>query len=214
MKRTNPWFFLLFPVAIPAMIALDYFGYRIVALIVLVVLVLSFLYTAHSAFVKFRSLRGEFASLARTLFDPGSWSIHHSPYHHTLTGIIAGHPVHYSLLGHDEKAMCQFVLEHPVGTDFIFVAGEDTEHSTRVLPDVFRAIRQRPGFCSLRALSRKAPLFSRILSGLVGSGGPGLILRKQVENPFAPAELKRDFELVLQLAESLGGEPRRDRKGN
>ena len=67
MKKSSPWFILLFPIAIPAMIVLDYFGYRIIALIVLVALVLSFAYYMYSLFTKFRSLRGEFVSLATAL---------------------------------------------------------------------------------------------------------------------------------------------------
>ena len=93
MKKTSPWFILLFPIAIPAMIVLDYFGYRIIALIILVALVLSFAYYVYSLFTKFRSLRGAFVSLAKTLCDPGSWSLRHYPYHHTLSGDIDRPPL-------------------------------------------------------------------------------------------------------------------------
>ena len=70
MKKTSPWFILLFPIAIPAMIVLDYFGYRIIALIILVALVLSFAYYVYSLFAKFRSLRDEFVSLAEDIVRP------------------------------------------------------------------------------------------------------------------------------------------------
>ena len=212
MKRTSPWFILLFPIAIPAMIVLDYFGYRIIALIILVALVLSFAYYVYSLFTKFRSLRGEFVSLAKTLYDPGTWSIRHSPYHHTLSGDIAGRRLHYSLLGHDERALCQLFLEYPVGKDFLVEAGDDAARPVRDLPQDFGAFHQLPGFRSLRALSQRVPFFSRFLSGLAGSGGPGLVLRKQVDDPFSPPALKRDLELLLRLAASLNDEPPPGRK--
>ncbi len=212
MKRTSPWFILLFPIAIPAMIVLDYFGYRIIALIILVALVFSFACYVYSLFTKFRSLRGEFVSLATALYDPGSWSLRHYPYHHTLSGDIAGRRLHYSLLGHDERALCQLFLEYPVGKDLLVEAGDDDARSVRDLPEDFGAVHQQPGFRSLRALSRSVPFFSRFLSGLAGSGGPGLVLRKQVDDPFSPPALKRDLELLLQLAASLNDEPLPGRK--
>jgi hypothetical protein len=207
MKRTSPWFILLFPFAIPAMIVLDYFGYRIIALIILGALVLSFAYYVYSLFTKLRSLRGAFASLAQTLCDPGSWSVRHYPYHHTLSGSVTGRRFHFSLLGHNERALCQLFLEYPVSKDFLVEAGDEVARPVRELPQDVGAIHQLPGFRSLRALSRKVPLFSRFLSGLAGSGGPGLVLRKQGDDPFSLPALKRDLELLLEIAASLDGEP-------
>jgi hypothetical protein len=204
MKKTSLWFILLFPIAIPAMIVLDYFGYRIIALIILVALVFSFMYFVYSIFTKFQSLRGDFVSLAKALYDPGRWSIRHFPYHHTLSGDIAGHRLHYSLLGHDERALCQLFLEYPAKRDLSVEAGEDQ----REIPAELAPICSLPGFRSLRTLSRKVPFFSRFLSGLAGSGGPGLVLRKQGNDPFSPPALKRDLELLLRLAASLNDEPR------
>ena len=207
MKKSSPWFILLFPIAFPAIILLDYFGYRIIALIVLVALVLSFVYYVYSLFTKFRSLRGAFVSLAQTLWDPGSWSVRHYPYHHTLSGSVAARRFHFSLLGHDERALCQLFLEYPVGKDFLVEAGVDAGQPVQDLPQDVGAIQQLAGFRSLRILSRRAPFFSRLLSGLAGSGGPGLVLRKQVDDPLSPPVLKRDIELLLRLAASLNGEP-------
>jgi len=212
MKKTSPWFILLFPIAIPAMIVLDYFGYRIIALSILVALVLSFAYYVYSLFTKFRSLRGAFVSLAETLCDPGSWSVRHYPYHHTLSGSIAGRRFHFSLLGHDERALCQLFLECPVGHDFLMEAGDADSRPVLDLPKDIDAVRQLPGFRSLRALSRRVPFFSRFLSGLAGSGGPGLVLRKQVDDPFPPPVLKRDLELLLRLDASLNGGPQPGRE--
>jgi len=207
MKKTSPLFILLFPIAIPVMIVLDYFGYRIIALVILVPLVLSFAYYVYSLFTKFRSLRGAFVSLAKTRCDTGSWSVRHYPYHHTLSGSAAGHRFHFSLLGHDERALCQLFLEFPVGKDFLVEAGDDAAHPVPDLPQDVGAIHQLPGFRSLRALSRRVPFSSRLVSGLAGSGGPGLVLRKQVDDPFPPPALKRDLELLLRLAASLNDEP-------
>jgi hypothetical protein len=204
MKKTSPWFMLLFPIAIPAMMVLDYFGYRIIALIILVALVFSFIYYVYSIFTKFRSLRGEFASLATALYDPASWSLRHFPYHHTLSGDVAGRRLHYSLLGHDERALSQLFLEVPSKRDLSVEASEDQ----REIPAELAPIRSLKGFRSLKVLSRKVPFFSRFLSGLAGSGGPGLVLRKQVDDPFSLPALKRDLELLLRLAASLDGEPR------
>jgi hypothetical protein len=204
MKKTSPWFILLFPIAIPAMIVLDSLGYRIIALIILVALILSFMYFVCSIFIKFRSLRGEFVSLAKALYDPGNWSLRHYPYHSTLSGDIAGRRLHYSLLGHDERALCQLFLEVPIKKDFSAEAGDDRRRFAAELAPICSL----PGFRSLRALSRKVPLFSRFLSGLAGSGGPGLVLRKQVDDPFSAPALKQDLELLLRLAAALDGEPR------
>ena len=207
MKRTSSWFILLFPIAIPAMILLDYFGYRIIALIILIALVLTFVYYVYSLVAKFRSLRGAFVNLAETLCDAGSWSVRHYPYHHTLSGLIAGRRFHFSLLGHDEGALRQIFLECPVGKDFLMEAGDADAQPVQDLPQEISAIRQLPGFRSLRALSRRVPFFSRFLSGLAGSGGPGLVLRKQVDDPFSPPALKPDLELLLRLAASLNEGP-------
>lgn len=208
MKQTSPWFILLFPLAIPAMIVLDYFGYRIIALILFITLVLSFVYYAYSVVCKFRALRGGFVSLATALYDPGSWSLRHYPYHHTLSGDIAGHRLHYSLLGHDERSLCQLFLEVPSKRDLSVEAGEDQ----REIPAELAPICSLSGFRSLKVLSRKVPFFSRFLSGLAGSGGPGLVLRKQGNDPFSPPALKRDLDLLLRLAASLDGEPKPGRE--
>jgi hypothetical protein len=212
MKKTSPWFILLFPIAIPAMILLDYFGYRIIALIILIALVLTFVYYVYSLFTKFRSLIGAFANLAETLCDPESCSVRHYPYHHTLSGSVAGRRFHFSLLGHDERALCQLFLECPIGKDFLVEADVDAARPVQDLPQDVGAIRQLPGFRSLRALSRRVPFFSRFLGGLVGSGGPGLVLRKQVDDPFSPPSLKRDIEMLLRLAASINDEPQPGRK--
>ena len=212
MKKTSSWFILLFPIAIPAMIVLDYFGYRIIALIILFALVLSFAYYLYSLFAKFRSLRDEFVSLAKALCDPGSWSVRHYPYHHTLSGSVAGRRLHFSLLGHDERALCQLFLEYPAGREFLVEAGVDAARPVQDLPQDVGAIHQLPGFRSLRVLSRRVPFFSRFLSGLAGSGGPGLVLRKQGDDPFSPPALKRDLELLLRLAASLNEGPLPERR--
>ena len=214
MKRTSPWFILLFPIAIPAMIVLDFFGYRIIALIILVALILSLVYYVYSVFTKFRSLRGEFVSLAEAFCDPGSWSVRHYPYHHTLSGSARGRRFYYSLLGHDERALCQLFLECPVGKDILLEAGEEPAQRANELPQVFQAVLQMPGFRSLRALPRKVSVVSRLLGGLAGSGGPGLVLRKQVDDPFSAPALTRDFMLLLDLAGSLGSEPPQEKQGD
>ncbi len=214
IKKTRPWFILLFPIAIPAMIVLDYFGYRIIALIILVVLVLSFIYYIYTVIAKFRSLRGAFISLAEAVCDSDSWTIRHYPYHHTLSGSTRGRRFHYSLLGHDERALCQFFLEGPVADDFFLEAGEEPEHPAGEPPQAMQAVLRIPGFRSLRALPQKVSFFRRILGGLAGSGGPGLVLRKQVDDPFAAPDLKRDFELLLDVARTLAHEPRQGKEGN
>ena len=207
-KKTSPWFILLFPVAIPAMIVLDFFGYRIIAFVILAALVVSFAAYARSIAGRFFSLRGEMTSLANTLFDAGTWSIRHSPYHHTLSGTVSGHRLHYSLLGHDARSLCQLFLERPVVRNLVLEAGADP----RGLPAGFDAVLSLPGFRSLQALPRKVSFLKRILGGLVGSGGPGLVLRKQVDDPFSPPSLKRDMDLLIRLSESIGGEMRQDGK--
>lgn len=195
MKKSSPWFILLFPVAVPAMIVLDYFGYRIIACVILAALAVSFASYAWSLVGKFRSLRDGMTSLARALFDAGTWSIRHYPYHHTLSGTIGGHRLHYSLLGHDERALCQLFLEVPCERDFLIEAGAEPAAP----PDGFVA---PPGFRSLRGLSRRVSLLGRLSSGLAGSGGPGLVLRKQLDEPFSPAALRRDVDMLLRLAGS------------
>ena len=212
MKKTSPWFVLLFPIAVPAMIVLDYFGYRVIALILLTLLVVSFVYYLYTILTKFRSLRSDFVSLAQTLCEPGSWSVGHYPYHHTLSGSVAGRRFHFSLLGHDEGALCQIFLECPVGKDFLIEAGVDAAQPLQNLPQDVESIRQLSGFRSLRALSRRVPFFSRFLSGLAGSGGPGLVLRKQGDDPFSPPAMKRDLELLLRLAASLNEGPPPERR--
>jgi hypothetical protein len=214
MKLTSPWFLLLFPIAIPAMMVLDFFGYRIIALILLVLLVLSFVYYVYTLFAKFRLLRGGFISLAMAVCEPGSWSIRHYPYHHTLSGSALGHRLHYSLLGHDERSLCQLFLECPVGKDLLLEAGEDHAQPASEQPRAIRAVLQIPGFRSLTALSRKVPFFNRLLSGLAGSGGPGLVLRKQVDDPFSPTALKRDIGLLMEFASAVANEPRREEEGS
>lgn len=195
IKKSSPWFILLFPVAVPAMIVLDYFGYRIIACVILASLAVSFASYAWSLVGKFRSLRDGMTSLARALFDAGTWSIRHYPYHHTLSGTIGGHRLHYSLLGHDERALCQLFLEVPCERDFLIEAGAEPAAP----PDGFVA---PPGFRSLRGLSRRVSLLGRLSSGLAGSGGPGLVLRKQLDEPFSPAALRRDVDMLLRLAGS------------
>ncbi len=202
MKKTSPWFFLLFPFAIPAMIVLDYFGYRIIASVLLAALVVTFAVYARSVAGRFLSLRGEMTSLARAL-DAGAGSIRHYPYHHTLSGTVSGHRLHFSLLGHDERSLCQLFLECPVSRALFVEAGADPSG----LPAGAGELLSLPGFKSLQALPRKVPFFKRILSGLAGSGGPGLVLRKQVDDPFSPPSLKRDIEMLIRLSESIGGGP-------
>lgn len=211
MKKTSPWFFLLFPIAIPVMIVLDFFRYRIIALIILVALVFSLVYYLYSVFVKFRSLRGGFVSLAEAFCDPGRWSVRHYPYYHTLSGSARGHRFYYSLLGHDERALCQLFLECPVGRNLLLVAGEEPAQPASELSQIFRAVLQVPGFRSLKALPRKVPVISRLLSGLAGSGGPGLVLRKQADDPFSAPALKRDFGLLLEIARTLANEPKQEK---
>jgi hypothetical protein len=92
--------------------------------------------------------------------------------------------------------------------------GEESAQRAGDLPQIFRVVLQMPGFRSLRALPRKVPIFSRLLGGLAGSGGPGLVLRKQADDPFSPPALTRDFELLLDLARSLGSEPPHEKQGD
>jgi hypothetical protein len=213
MKRTSPWFILLFPIAVPAMIVLDFFGYRIIALVILVLLFLSLGYYGYSVVTKFGSLRAELVSLAETFCDPGSWSVRHYPYHHTLSGLAGGHRIHYSLLGHDESALCQLFLEYPIGKAHAREFDEESAKQATDVPEAVRPIFRLPGFRSLKVLPRKVPFFIRLLGGLAGSGGPGLVLRKQSEDPFSTQALKRDFGLLLDLAHSLGSEPPPSVKG-
>ena len=213
MKRTIPWFILLFPIAIPAMIVLDFFGYRIIALILFVVVFLSLVCYLYSVFKKFRSLRKEFVSLAEAFCDPGNWSVRHYPYHHTLSGSAGGHRFHYSLLGHDERALCQLFLECSVAKAFVLEVGEHLSKQAMDLPEAFKPIFDLPGFRSLKVLPKKVSLLNRLLSGLVGSEGPGLVLRKQGDEPFSPKALKRDFRLLLDLAGALGSEPPQHKEG-
>lgn len=208
MKKTSPWFILLFPVAVPAMIVLDYFGYRVIAFVILAALVVTFAAYARSVAGRFRSLRGKMAALAKALFDDGTESIRHFPYHHTLSGTVCGHRLHFSLLGHDERALCQIFLECPVSRELLVEAGADP----RGLPPGIDAFLSLPGFRSLQALPRKVPFLKRILGGLVGSGGPGLVLRKQGDDPFSSPSLRRDIEMLIRLFESLGGGMRTDGK--
>lgn len=208
MKKTSPWFILLFPVAVPAMIVLDYFGYRVIAFVILAALVVTFAAYARSVAGRFRSLRGEMAALAEALFDDGTGSIRHFPYHHTLSGTVCGHRLHFSLLGHDERALCQIFLECPVSRELLVEAGADP----RGLPPGIDAFLSLPGFRNLQALPRKVPFLKRILGGLVGSGGPGLVLRKQGDDPFSSPSLRRDIEMLIRLFESLGGGMRTDGK--
>jgi hypothetical protein len=199
MNKTSSWFILLFPLAIPAMIVLDFFGYRIIALIILVALVLSFGCYVYTVVTKFRSIRRGFVLLAEAVCDPGSRSIRHYPYHHTLSGAAGVHWFHYSLLGHDERALCQLFLECPVGKHLFLEAGEDPAQHGAESPQV-RAVLRIPGFRSLTALPRKVPFFRRLLGGFAGSGGPGLVLRKQLDDPFSPPVVKRDLALLLDVA--------------
>lgn len=203
MKKTSPWFILLFPVAIPAMIVLDYFGHRVIAFVLLAALAVTFAAYARSVAGRFRSLRGRMTSLAGALFDPGTGSIRHYPYHHTLSGTVSGHRLHFSLLGHDERSLCQVFLECPVSRALFVEAGADP----RELPPEVGELLSLPGFRSLQALPRKVPFLKRILSGLAGSGGPGLALRKQLDDPFSPPSLKRDVEMLIRLSESMAGGP-------
>ena len=208
MKKTSPWFILLFPVAVPAMIVLDYFGYRVIAFVILAALVVTFAAYTLSVAGRFRSLRGEMIALAKALFDDGTGSIRHFPYHHTLSGTVCGHRLHFSLLGHDERALCQIFLECPVSRELLVEVGADP----RGLPPGIDAFLSLPGFRSLQALPRKVPFLKRILGGLVGSGGPGLVLRKQGDDPFSSPSLRRDIEMLIRLFESLGGGMRTDGK--
>ena len=212
IKKTSPWFILLFPIAIPAMIVLDSFGYRIIALIILVALVLTFVYYMYTVVTKFRSLRGGFVTLAETVCDPGSWSIRHYPSHHTLSGTAGSRRFHYSLLGHDDHALCQLFLECPVGKHFFFEAGEDSAQLASESTQEMRAVLQIPGFRSLRALPQKVPFFSRLPGGLAGSGGPGLVLRKQLDDPFSPPAVKRDLLLLLDFARASATAPGQEKE--
>jgi hypothetical protein len=195
------------------MIVLDYFGYRIISLLILVALVLSFVYYVYTIFTKFRSLREGFVTLAEAVCDPGSWSIRHYPYHHTLSGTAGSHRFHYSLLGHDDRSLCQLFLECPMGKDFLLEAGEDPAQQASESPQDMRAVLQIPGFRSLRALSLKVLFFRRLLGGLAGSGGPGLVLRKQVDDPFSPSAVKRDLGLLLDVSQALNDHPRQAKEG-
>ena len=199
MKKTSPWFLLLFPIAVPAMIVLDYFGYRVIAVILLVLLVLSFFYYLYTIITKFSSLRGELVSLAQTLCDPGSWSVRHYPYHHTLSGSASGRRFHYSLLGHDEGSLCQLFLECPVQRPLNLEGGAEPQD----LPAGLSPIVSLPGFRSLQTLTRRASILRRLASGLAGSGGPGIVLRMQGDHPFSPPGVNRALTLLQALAATL-----------
>jgi hypothetical protein len=196
------------------MIVLDFFGYRTIALAILVILCLSLGYYLYTLFTKFGSLRAEFVSLAKAFCDPGSWSVRHYPYHHTLSGSVGGHRFHYSLLGHDERSLCQLFLEYPVGKTPALEFNEESAKHAPDMPEGFRPIFRLSGFQSLKVLPRKVPFFMRLMGGLVGSGGPGLVLRKQGNDPFSPQALKREFGLLLDLAGSLGSETPQEKRGS
>ncbi len=202
MKRTSPWFILLFPVAIPAIIVLDFFGYRIIAFILAALVVLSFALYLWSVAVKFRSLRKALASVAEALFDNGSWTIRHYPYHHTLSGTVAGRPFHYSLLGHGPQSPVQLFLDAPVSRAASMEQGPDASNDP-----VLNALGGVPGFMSARLLPRPVPLLQRLLTGMVGSGGPGIVLRKQVENPFETQALAQEIALMKRAADESRKEP-------
>jgi hypothetical protein len=201
MKKTSPWFILLFPIAVPAVIVLDFFGHRIFAFVFCAALAVSFASYAWSLVGKFRSLRAAMTSLAESLFDAGAWSIRHYPYHHTLSGTASGRRLHVSLLGHHERSLCQLFLECPVARDLFVEEGADL----RELPAAIAPIASSPGFRSLQALSRNVPPLKRLLGGLAGSGGPGLVLRRQVDDPFSLPALQRDIGALVRLSGSMGG---------
>ena len=153
MKKTSPWFILLFPIAVPAVIVLDFFGHRIVAFVLCAALAVSFASYAWSLVGKFRSLRAAMTSLAESLFDAGAWSIRHYPYHHTLSGTASGRRLDVSLLAHHERPLFPPFLECPFAHDLYVQGGADL----REFPAAIAPIDSWPGVRSLQAPSRNVP---------------------------------------------------------
>jgi len=197
VTRTLPtWFLLLFPIAVPAVFVLDFLGYTILSKVLLAILGVLCLLTLYAAVAKVRFFRRGFVTLAESLLEPGSWTLRHYPYHHTLSGRFGGRTVHVSLLGHETGSLSQLFLEAPVDTALQL----DSEEPGAA--DALPGLRELRGRWTLRALPRREPAFRRLLSGTVASGGPGLVLRKWYTDLFAPALVRRDLEVLLRAAEA------------
>ncbi len=113
--------------------------------------------------------------------------------------------VRYSVAGDERKRDAidsYFLLDYPVKGNFRFYAGSDPELVDGKIKVALSRLEGLSDFKGLFVTSDQTPFAARLLARPFGFGyKPGLLLWKWGTDVFDPMLLKRDFDLLLSLAE-------------
>ncbi len=155
--------------------------------------------------VQYRRYRKKYEAVARAIYDPASWRIGFQLRTLVLSGRIGGHRACYSIVG-DERKMepvsTYLLLEHPVKRNFRFYSGSDPDQTDPEIREALAQLQEIADFRGLLVTSEGTPFLARLIARPLGFGyRPGLLLWKWSRTVFDPDTIKRDFTLLLQLAE-------------
>ena len=157
------------------------------------------------SYVQYRRYRSKYEHIARSLCDPGTWRVTFHLRTLLLRGRIGDHAVCYSVFGDERKnepVNSYFLLRYPVRRNFRFYVGSDLDQADGEIRSGLARFQGLPDFRGLLATSNKTPFLARLIVRPLGFGyDPGLLLWKWGTGVFDPATIRRDFDLLLGLAE-------------
>jgi hypothetical protein len=157
------------------------------------------------SYVRYRRYRSRYEHVAGSICDPGTWRVTFHLRTLLLRGRIGGHAVCYSVLGDERKnepVNSYLLLRYPVRRNFRFYVEGDLDLADREIKSGLARLQGLPGFRGLLATSKETPFLARLIARPLGFGyDPGLLLWKWGTAAFDPVTIRRDFDLLLDLAE-------------
>ena len=158
-----------------------------------------------SSYVQYRRYRSKYEYIAHSACDPGSWRVRFYLRTLLLSGRIGEHAMCYSVSGDERKnepINSYLLLRYPVRRNFRFYAGSDPDQTDRDIRSDLALLQEMPEFKGLLTTSKDTPFLARLIARPLGFGyDPGLLLWKWGTSVFDPAVMRRDFDLLLGLAE-------------
>jgi hypothetical protein len=159
-------------------------------------------------FGRYARIKRDFASLAESLCDPGTWRVKFYVRAMVIAGKVKGHAVRFSTSGEGKSAKLvhsYLLLEHPVVSNFRFYAMSDISLVQPEIRNYVESVDAIPGFYALILMSSDTPWPAKLLSRPLGLGYKPGILLCLLRAPSLDADLlKQHFEVLIELAAQHG----------
>ncbi len=158
---------------------------------------------------QYRRYSRKYRALAQALCDPDTWHILFRVRSLLLKGRIRGVGMRYAVFGDERKAEpvnTHLLLEYPVKDNFRFYFSSDPDLAPPALKDRLAAFLELPDFRGLTFISPDTPFIGALLARPLGFGrAPGILLWKWGTSAFDADVIRRDFLMLLDLAEQDAG---------